>query len=165
MYCGAFPAPECADNPLGYKFSWSPRGGLLALLNTASYIAQNQEVTIDGKDLMTSCKSYYISPAFAFEAFPNRNSLPFKEWYRIPEAETVVRGTLRYQGFPAFVAAIMKMGWFDQAEKEWLTEGTKITWAEAFQKVIGASDSSERYVLILTHPLAVHPILIGNHKW
>ncbi|KAG9818554.1 saccharopine reductase, partial [Aureobasidium melanogenum] len=30
-YCGGLPAPECSDNPLGYKFSWSSRGVLLAL--------------------------------------------------------------------------------------------------------------------------------------
>jgi alpha-aminoadipic semialdehyde synthase len=32
-YCGGLPAPECSDNPLRYRFSWSPRG---ALLNTVS---------------------------------------------------------------------------------------------------------------------------------
>ena len=49
---------------------------------------------------MGVAKPYFISNAFAFVAYPNRNSTPFKEFYRIPEAETVVRGTLRYQGFP-----------------------------------------------------------------
>lgn len=29
-YCGGLPAPDCANNPLGFKFSWSPRGALLA---------------------------------------------------------------------------------------------------------------------------------------
>lgn len=29
-YCGGLPAPDCADNPLGFKFSWSPRGALLS---------------------------------------------------------------------------------------------------------------------------------------
>lgn len=28
-YCGGLPAPECSNNPLGYKFSWSSRGVLL----------------------------------------------------------------------------------------------------------------------------------------
>lgn len=142
MYCGAFPAPECANNPLGYKFSWSPRGGLLALSNPASYIAQNKQVDVAGKDLMSSAKPCFISPAFSFVAFPNRNTVPFREWYRIPEAETVIRGTLRYQGFTEFVAALIKMGWFDQERTEWLKEG--ITWAEVMQRTIAAGDSSER---------------------
>ena len=32
-FCGGLPAPECSDNPLGYKFSWSPRGALLNMLS------------------------------------------------------------------------------------------------------------------------------------
>jgi len=32
--CGGLPAPEAANNPLGYKFSWSPRGVLTAGLQT-----------------------------------------------------------------------------------------------------------------------------------
>jgi saccharopine dehydrogenase (NADP+, L-glutamate forming) len=27
-YCSGLPVPECADNPLRFKFSWSPRGAL-----------------------------------------------------------------------------------------------------------------------------------------
>ena len=34
-FCGGLPAPECSDNPLGYKFSWSPRGALLNMLRSA----------------------------------------------------------------------------------------------------------------------------------
>jgi saccharopine dehydrogenase (NADP+, L-glutamate forming) len=36
-YCGGLPAPEASNNPLGYKFSWSSRGVLLALRNSARY--------------------------------------------------------------------------------------------------------------------------------
>ena len=36
--CGGLPAPEAADNPLGYKFSWSPKGVLLAGTKAAKYV-------------------------------------------------------------------------------------------------------------------------------
>lgn len=144
-YCGGLPAPECSGNPLGYKFSWSSRGVLLALLNSGSYLSGGKQLDIEGKDLMGYAKPYYISPAFAFVAYPNRNSVPFREWYNIPEAETVVRGTLRYQGFPEFIAALVKLGWLDAEPKEWLKEG--LTWSEVMQKAIGAKDASERSVL------------------
>ena len=36
-WCGGLPAPENSDNPFGYKFSWSPKGVLLAGLNTAKF--------------------------------------------------------------------------------------------------------------------------------
>ena len=44
-YCGGLPAPEASNTPLGYKFSWSSRGVLLALRNSARYWQ-------DGKVLM-----------------------------------------------------------------------------------------------------------------
>ena len=36
-FCGGLPSPDCADVPLGYKFSWSPRGVLNAALNGANF--------------------------------------------------------------------------------------------------------------------------------
>ena len=35
--CGGLPAPEFSNVPLGYKFSWSPRGVLTAGLNAARF--------------------------------------------------------------------------------------------------------------------------------
>ena len=93
---------------------------------------------------MGVAKSYFISPAYAFVAYPNRDSLPFREWYNIPEAETVVRGTLRYQGFPEFIKALVDLGWLDATVKEWLT--SDLTWAEVTQKAIGAPSASETCV-------------------
>ena len=37
-WCGGLPAPEFANNPLGYKFSWSPIGAIRALKNNAKYL-------------------------------------------------------------------------------------------------------------------------------
>lgn len=37
-WCGGLPAPQCIDNPFGYKFSWTPRGALLSLLNEARFL-------------------------------------------------------------------------------------------------------------------------------
>ena len=36
-FCGGLPAPEAADVPLGYKFSWSPKGVLTAASNSALF--------------------------------------------------------------------------------------------------------------------------------
>lgn len=93
---------------------------------------------------MGYAKPYYISPAFAFVAYPNRDSVPFKKFYNIPEAETVVRGTLRYQGFPEFIKVLVQLGWLDATEKDWLKEG--LTWAQVTQKTVAANDASERFV-------------------
>lgn len=118
---------------------------LLALLNSAAYISDGARADIAGSDLMKHAKPYFISPAFAFVAYPNRDSTPFRKFYNIPEAETVVRGTLRYQGFPEFIKALVELGWLDETKKTWLTEG--LTWADVTQKTIGAADANERCVL------------------
>ena len=83
---------------------------------------------------------------YDFVAYPNRDSVPFREFYKIPEAETVIRGSLRYEGNPAFIKAFADAGWLDSEEKEWLKPG--ITWAEITQRVTGAADTSERYALL-----------------
>jgi spermidine synthase len=143
-YCGGLPAPEAADNPLGYKFSWSSRGVLLALRNTAKFYADGEEKSVSGIDLMAAAQSYYISPAFAFVAYPNRDSTPFREYYGIPEAETCIRGTLRYQGFPEFVLALVRIGFLDDSDsaKEWLVAGKDFSWPQVTARMLGTSDAS-----------------------
>ena len=91
---------------------------------------------------MNYAQPYFIDPAFAFIAYPNRNSLPFKEFYNIPEAETVIRGTLRYQGFSQFIKALIDLGLLDMTKKDWLTEN--LTWAQVTQKLVGATEATER---------------------
>lgn len=141
-YCGGLPAPECSNNPLGYKFSWSSRGVLLALLNNASFLQNGKELSVSGNELMGHAQPYFISPAFAFVAYPNRDSVPFREFYNIPEAETCVRGTLRYQGFPEFIKVLVELGWLNAEEKAWLKDD--LTWAEVMQKTVGANEATER---------------------
>lgn len=92
---------------------------------------------------MATSKPYYVMDGYDFVAYPNRNSVPFQKFYKIPEAHTVLRGSLRYKGNPAFIQALANLGWLDQDEKDWLKEG--MTWAEIQQKAIGASSVDERH--------------------
>ena len=46
------PAPEANDNPFGYKFSWSPRGVLLAGLNSARFRRDGRWCEVPGEELM-----------------------------------------------------------------------------------------------------------------
>jgi len=145
-YCGGLPAPENSDNPLGYKFSWSSRGVLLALQNSAKYYKNGKVDEIDGQQLMSHAKPYYIYPGYAFVAYPNRDSTPYKARYMIPEADTIIRGTLRYQGFPEFVRTLVDMGFLNQEEQAFLKpviDQPVLTWKEATQQVLGATKDNE----------------------
>ena len=42
------------------------------------------------------------------DGYPNRNSLPYIDIYGIQEATTMLRGTLRYKGWCAFIQAAVE---------------------------------------------------------
>ncbi|KAJ5640476.1 Saccharopine dehydrogenase [Penicillium herquei] len=139
---GEKPAPEASGNPLGYKFSWSSRGVLLALRNAARIYQDGKLVEIAGPDLMATAKPYFILPGFAFVGYPNRDSTSFRESYGIPEAQTVIRGTLRFQGFPEFIKVLVDTG-FLKDEANPIFEGAS-SWKEATRQFLGAASSSEK---------------------
>ena len=118
-----------------------PRGVLLALRNAAKYYRDGKVEEVPGPQLMGTAKPYFIYPGFAFVAYPNRDSTPYKERYNIPEANTIIRGTLRYQGFPEFVRALVDMGFLSEDKHDFLEQS--ISWKEATQKVLGASSDKE----------------------
>ncbi|KAG0356744.1 saccharopine dehydrogenase (NADP+, L-glutamate-forming) [Podila minutissima] len=143
-YCGGLPAPEASNNPLGYKFSWSSRGVLLALKNNAKFYENGDIVEYSGNDLMNSAKPIPIYPAFAFVGYPNRDSTPYKERYNIPEAHTILRGTLRYAGFPQFVKALVDIGFLDDAAQDFLATGASdVAWNDVLAKRLGSSSNAE----------------------
>lgn len=145
--CGGLPSTPAANNPLGYKFSWSARGVLLALRNTGVFYRDGEKVTVEGKDLMSEAKPYPVAnPAYNFICYPNRDSTPFREFYNIPEAKTVIRGTLRYAGFDDVIKAFVEAGFLNDEDKDWLKAGSKVTWAEVTAKAIG-SDANESAIL------------------
>ncbi|OWB58162.1 hypothetical protein B5S28_g4160 [[Candida] boidinii] len=144
-YCGGLPSPEDSDNPLGYKFSWSSRGVLLALRNSAKYWKNGEIESVTSEELMNSAKPYFIYPGFALVCYPNRDSTTYKELYSIPEAETVIRGTLRFQGFPEFIKVLVDLGFLKEDAVDIFN--SEISWKDALSKYIGAESNSESDII------------------
>ncbi len=109
-YCGGLPAPEANDNPLGYKFSWSPRGVVMAGRNQAQYLKDSKEVLVPGEKLFAHRWPLPVPDAGQFEAYPNRNSLPYADIYGLADVRTMFRGTLRNPGWCETLEAIAAMG-------------------------------------------------------
>lgn len=95
--CGALAAPEAVDNPLKYKFSWSPKGVVMAGNNDARYLENGEEAYKPTKDLFKEPLQIDFPGIGPMEVYPNRNSLPYIDIYGIPEAKTIYRGTFRYK--------------------------------------------------------------------
>lgn len=100
-YCGGVPA---VPNDFKYKFSWSPFGVLKALTSPAKWMEHGSEQNTETP--WKAVTDYKVLTANgkheSFEAYPNRNSLPFMEAYHFEDnwqVEQFVRGTLRLSGW------------------------------------------------------------------
>jgi len=97
--CGALPAEEAANNPFKYKFSWSPKGVVMAGNNDAKYLKNNEIVYIPTENLFKNPLKTNFPNVGCLEIYPNRDSIPYIELYGIPETKTMFRGTFRYKGW------------------------------------------------------------------
>lgn len=130
-YCGGLPAPEHSDNPLRYKFSWSPRGVLLNTLSAAKYLSKGQIVEISGGgDLMSVPRELEFLPGFALEGFANRDSTQYVELYGLgSQVNTLLRGTIRFKGFSECIKSMQLLGLIDTEVHPMLhPNGPDLTW-------------------------------------
>ncbi|XP_077981815.1 alpha-aminoadipic semialdehyde synthase, mitochondrial-like [Glandiceps talaboti] len=144
-YCGGLPAPEYSDNPLRYKFSWSPRDVLLNTMGEAKYMKDGEVIHIPpGGALLDNVEHMNFLPGFNLEGLPNRDSTVYKEEYGIHAANTILRGTLRYRGYSTIAKGLQLIGMIDANDHSALqpTSGP-ITWKELVCVLLGIhSDTS-----------------------
>ncbi len=129
---GGLPAPNSNDNPMGYKFSWSPKGVILAGTNAAQYLEDGKVVEIKSGDLFNHYWPYTVE-GMELEAYPNRDSLQYIELYGLEGIKTMFRGTFRYPGWCESLQALFDLGLMDQKTKEGLNG---ITWKVLLQKML-----------------------------
>jgi saccharopine dehydrogenase-like NADP-dependent oxidoreductase len=116
-YCGGLPAPEVRDNPFGYKFSWSPRGVLMAGRNGATYLQDADLRRVPPERLFRDMHMIEVPGAGDFEVYPNRDSVSYVDTYGLAGVRTIFRGTLRNPGWCDTFHAWGRLGLFDDAER------------------------------------------------
>jgi saccharopine dehydrogenase (NADP+, L-glutamate forming) len=139
-YCGGLPAPGDNDNPFGYKFSWSPKGVVLASGNPAKYLENGKIVEIEGKDLFLNKRLEEIEGLGTFEVYPNRDSMPYQDLYGLKDAQTVMRGTYRYIGWCDTLKKIVDLGLIDETPRKNLKG---ITYKQMMAALVGASEAED----------------------
>ena len=97
-WCGGLPAPECANNPLFYKFTWHPVGMLTNIWNSYKFMKNGNIIHSENGFLAEHLENVALSKDLNFEGIPNRDSLTYREVYNIPEVHTLLRGSIRYTG-------------------------------------------------------------------
>ncbi|NVK21421.1 MAG: saccharopine dehydrogenase NADP-binding domain-containing protein [Kangiellaceae bacterium] len=133
-WCGGLPAPEDNDNPLGYKFSWAPKGVLMALLNEAVFLKNGEVEKVDAAQLLAWAKPLDIA-GLSLEGYPNRESTSYQVSYGIPEAHNILRGTLRYAGFCDIIQAAKQLKLLSVVD----ANSADLTWSQYIEKINGLS--------------------------
>jgi saccharopine dehydrogenase (NADP+, L-glutamate forming) len=162
-FCGGLPAPDDNDNPFGYKFSWSPKGVVLASRNSARFLENGEEVNIQGKDLFVEYRNEEIEGLGKFEVYANRDSVPYKELYGLKDAETVMRGTYRYPGWCDTLKKIVDLGLVDEKPNPRLKGKTYRQMTAALAGAGEGDDVKQKTAEKLN--LSVDSEVIGRLEW
>ncbi|MBP8823409.1 MAG: saccharopine dehydrogenase NADP-binding domain-containing protein [Flavobacteriales bacterium] len=110
-YCGGLVAPESDDNPWGYKFSWNPRNVVLAGQGPAArYIQEGELKYIPYHRLFRRTTRVELPGLGAFDGYANRDSLKYRGIYGIADIPTMLRGTLRKEGYCEAWDALVQLG-------------------------------------------------------
>lgn len=113
-YCGALIAPESDTNPWHYKFTWAPMNVVLAGQGgTAQYLQNGKLRYIPYNRLFKQHEVYEVEGYGTFEAYANRDSVPYQQVYQIEDVPTLLRGTLRKGGFCNAWQALVSLGLTD----------------------------------------------------
>jgi saccharopine dehydrogenase-like NADP-dependent oxidoreductase len=138
-YCGGLPAPRHNDNPFGYKFSWAPRGVLVASRNGAQYLQDGRKITVAPERLFRDMHVLQVPGFGDFEAYPNRDSIGYQEVYGLAGIPTLFRGTLRNMGWCDCMFHYRQQGLLDL--DEFAVEGR--TYAQIMRQHLGAVEGDD----------------------
>lgn len=122
-FCGALVAPEVEENPFHYKFTWAPKGVVMAGNNDGNFLKNGVVKYVPTEDLFKNPLKVDFPKVGLLDVYPNRDSVPYQELYGIPEAKTIMRGTFRYEGWCEIIDAmkVLKLITYDKMNLEGLS--------------------------------------------
>ena len=133
-WCAGLPAPESADNPLKYKFTWAPIGMLTNIWNPIRYLENGHVIAGEGGTVSEHLREVRVSDELRLEGFPNRDSLAYIQEYNIAGASTVIRGSMRYPGHMRVLNALKELKLIDRSP---LQHPSPHTWSSYLLRVLG----------------------------
>eukprot|EP00761_Pharyngomonas_kirbyi_P003637 gb/GECH01003641.1/.p1 GENE.gb/GECH01003641.1/~~gb/GECH01003641.1/.p1 ORF type:complete len:922 (+),score=233.67 gb/GECH01003641.1/:1-2766(+) len=134
-FTGALPAPQYSNNPLGYKFSWSPIGALQSSQKPCKFIYDGDVVSLPERTKHLSPHVLDIFRGFNFEMIPNRDSTHYKEQYGLGEhVHTVLRGSIRFRGFSDMIVCLTALDLLSGEQVEF--DASNMSWREFMKKLV-----------------------------
>lgn len=132
-YCGGLIAPDSDTNPWHYKFSWNPRNVVLAGQGgSATFLSGGAARLVPPHRTFQDVRRIEVGGAF-YEGYPNRDSIAYEEIYGLKGIQTLIRGTLRGDGFCAGWNVLVQLGCVrDDATMEWAAGTSWSDWMRTF---------------------------------
>jgi saccharopine dehydrogenase (NADP+, L-glutamate forming) len=159
---GGLPAPDANDNPFGYKFSWAPRGVVLAGKNPAKFLRNGDVIDVPGPELFDHHWPCPIKGFGELEVYPNRDSMPYIETYGIRGVRSMFRGTLRYPGWCESMKAIVSLGLLDETERD---DIAGLTYGRLLARLIGSDGANVKADLASFLGIAIDAAPITKIEW
>lgn len=115
-FTGGLIAPETdPDNPWRYKFTWNPRNVVMAGQGTAKFLQEGQYKYIPYQQLFKRTTPVEVPGYGRYDGYANRDSLGYRALYGLENISTMLRGTLRNEGFCSAWDVLVQLGCTDDS--------------------------------------------------
>ncbi len=113
-FTGGLIAPETdPENPWRYKFTWNPRNVVMAGQGTAKFLQEGQYKYIPYQQLFKRTTPVEVPGYGRYDGYANRDSLGYRALYGLENISTMLRGTLRNEGFCSAWDVLVQLGCTD----------------------------------------------------
>jgi saccharopine dehydrogenase-like NADP-dependent oxidoreductase len=115
-FTGGLIAPETdPGNPWRYKFTWNPRNVVMAGQSTARFLQNGSLKYIPYHQLFKRITIVDVAGYGKYEGYANRDSLKYIDTYGLSNIRTMLRGTLRNEGFCPAWNVLVQLGCCDDS--------------------------------------------------
>ena len=161
----SLPHPLNDNNPMRYKFCWSPLGLLDTAQRSATLLEKNKRVVYEGKTLYENMRYIELEDGSGvYEMIPkgnvNREDL---QYYGVPpdSSITYTKGLLRRVGFSPTLALLLRMGLAQFVDYDF----TGLTYAQYISNICDLPESPPKEALCLKYGLQEIDPRVMNLEW
>jgi len=112
-HTGGLVAPESDTNPWHYKVTWNPRNVVLAGQGVAQYFENHTLRLVPYHQLFEQPFMIRVPNMGNYDVYPNRDSISYRTIYQIDDIPSIMRGTIRHQGYCSSWNLLVQLGLTD----------------------------------------------------
>jgi len=164
-YGSGIPAPDSISNPLKYAITWNPRNVVMAAEHGAQYLKAGKIKIVPHWQVFQRSWVVEVEGLGTMEAYPNRDSLSYKQIYGLDYAETMIRGTLRYPGWSETWLQIVRLGMPNEELR--IPDLARRTYAEVIEMFLPRNTSGDNLPQRVANYLQISPTggIMQNLRW